>query len=284
MRIFRKAFFLLALYLITLIAFAFFYSRAERKITGTPEFRQEFLPPTLIPKPTAYVWEVPLSTNKESLFQKWLARYCDKEKIKYSDLPIKIDFHKIDLDQILDDDPICNHAFANGAIHIGVGESGDGKHDCLYLAYDQYTIEDGISIFQLKNFGKGKPVIKRPSGVELEFAFYFSELGIGLGSPIPVRGRKTFSINGEKFYVLTGRFPAINAEDPRLKNILKKYSVTSEFTGELIVANPSEAMKEIEEVFLQDLGNLDEQGRKNITEIEKNLGAITMNKRLETFR
>lgn len=240
--------------------------------------------PTLISQRGVSEREVYLITKGESLFQKWLARYCNKGKIKYSNLPVKIDFYKIDLDQILDGDPICNHSYANGAVHIGVGESGYEKHDCLYLVYDKYTVEDGIAIFQLKNFGEGKPVIKKPSGIELEFGFSFSELGISLEAPILVRGRKPFSVNGENFYVLTGRFPAINAEDPRLKKILNKYSTASEITEELIIADPSAAMKEIEEVFLQDLGSLDEQGRNNITKIERNLGAIAINKRFEIFQ
>jgi hypothetical protein len=254
---------------------------AKFKFQGSKLPSETQTQPTPIPTPVSLFETTPTRTPLTETFQQILTRNCRKigdersffHGIDLSALPVLIDPAVIDI-----------RTREQGAV-VCTGEIGGSAY--VYIEYgDNY----GLSIYDKdsKELGHGGPsflgiavgpIIKETKNTKLAIYIAWPDGGPALVGDLSVigRGEKELQLsNGETIFANTSRV-VIDGSDPRLVELLSRYSKESEsVTGrkEIDGSLIGEVGSGVVDRFFSNLANIESPERENIEDIEKALDAV----------
>lgn len=243
---------------------------------------------SLQPEPTFVPLIYPSGMVFHSLFQKAIATSCKEvftnqnssmDYIPLDALPLKFDQKVIKIwhdptygDFIPYDTPTCTDLPNTDTVKIRLLNKQE------MFIFDQYSIELGHGGYSFFHPIEEATKIVDKDGISLTFYLH-----LGMGSTIGeeaiiIRGIKTITLpNGEVIYV-TLDTDAIDAKDPRLLNILDKYSIPSEYQASGFDVNyttMAQYSQDIKNTFFADMNDLSEPEKSRIAQLLTTLSAVT---------
>lgn len=261
----------------------------NKNLTSKNQTNQQIavkITPTINMNASPTVSSRPPMPENISSFQKLLINKCNIlekvspywKQINRSELPIKLDGDKIFL-SVVPDTSLANCDLSNtykSDVEIPFQIYGyDFGGDLTLYVYDKQSEELGHG--GPPRLGSYGTVIKNDGTSKYAVSFGFGEVPITypFSTPVIISAEKKLHLsNGEDIYV-SFNATLLHGDDPRLVNILSKYSVKRDDKS-VEITDTTNAEKEMVTTMFGDLNNLKSPEKEKFAQIENVLSAVSL--------